>query len=89
MAGYSSTASAKASRIASCYRTVAAITPTDATAIGPYEAFIPGTSGNVALVPIGQTTAITIAVIAGQLYPIEFQGINATNTTSTGIVGLG
>lgn len=89
MAAYSTTPSQKPPTIRRVYRTVSAITPTDNSAIGPFEAFVVGVAGNVALVPIGSSSPVTIAAIAGYVYPIEFQGINATGTTATGIVGLG
>ncbi len=89
MAAYSTTPSQKPPTIRRVYRTVAAVVPTDASAIGPFEGFVVGVAGNVALVPVGQSTPVTIAAIAGFIYPIEFQGINATGTTATGIVGLG
>ncbi len=87
---YSTTPAQKPSHIATVYRGVPVpITPTDNTAIGPFEALYIGGAGNVALVPVGSTTPVTFACIAGQILPQEFQGINATGTTATGLVGLG
>jgi len=78
------------SKVHECYRQMAAITPTDNTAIGPFSALYVGGAGNVAVVPLGQTTAVVFdAVPAGTILPLEFQGINATSTTATNLVGLG
>lgn len=89
MAAYSSAPNARHSKIEAVYRNVVAINPTDNSAIGPFEAFTVGVSGNVALVPVGSTVAVTIYAIAGFWYPVEFQGINNTGTAATGIVGYG
>jgi hypothetical protein len=77
-------------RIATAYCSAAAITPTDNTQIGPYEALYVGAAGNVALCPLGQTNVVTfVGVAAGTVLPIACQGVNATNTTASNIVGLG
>lgn len=65
-----------------------AITKSDTTVYAPpLDAFIPGSTANVAIVDLNGDT-VTIAVIAGQLYPIGASKIMSTNTTATGIVGL-
>lgn len=77
-------------RVAECYRTVAAITPTDATAIGPFVALYVGGGGDVELVPMNATTPVLFkAVPTGTLLRVAFQGINSTGTTATNMVGLG
>lgn len=64
------------------------ITKSDVTVYAPpLDAFIPGTTANVAIVDLAGDT-VTIAVIAGQLYPVAAKQIMSTNTTATGIVGL-
>lgn len=89
MTGYSANQNQKPPKIATVYRTATAITPTDATAIGPFEGFYVAVAGTVAIVPTGQTSPVTLTVQAGTYHPIEIQGVNSTGTTSTGIVGLG
>ncbi len=90
MAGYSTTSLQKFAKIATVYRTAVAITPTDATAIGPFECLYVGGAGDVALVPLGQSTPVVFkAVPAGTFIPVECQGVNLTSTTATNIVGLG
>jgi hypothetical protein len=89
MAAYSTAPLSKPPTIRKVYRTVAAITPADNAAIGPFQAFVAGGAGVVQPVPLGQNTPVAITVIAGFTYEIEFQSINATGTTATGIVGLG
>lgn len=67
---------------------VQAITKSDVTVYNPpLDGFIPGTSANVAIKDLAGDT-VTIAVIAGQLYPIGASMIMSTNTTATGIVGV-
>lgn len=77
------------SRIATCYENYAPITPTDNTPIGPFAALWVGGAGTVAVVPRNSTTPVSFTVAANTLLPIAFQGINATGTTATGLVGLG
>lgn len=89
MAAYSTTPNQKPPKIASVYRTGAAITPTDNTAIGPYEGFYVGSGGTIAVIPSGQTSVLNMTVQDGSYHPLEIQGVNATGTTSTGIIGLG
>jgi len=77
-------------KLAEVYENVAAITPTDNTVVGPYSALYVGGAGNVALCPRNSTTPVIFyAVPAGTVLKVAFQGINATNTTATNLVGLG
>lgn len=70
------------------YQKATAITKSDSTTYTPpLDAWIPGTTANVAIVDLAGNT-VTIAVIAGQLYEIGASKIMSTNTTATGIVGL-
>lgn len=65
-----------------------AITKSDATVYNPpLDAFIPGTTANVAITDLSGNV-VTIAVIAGQQYNIGASKVMSTNTTATGIVGL-
>ena len=43
--------------------------------------------GNIVCVFRVDTTAVTIAVVAGVVYPFRIRRINSTNTTATGITG--
>ncbi len=48
-----------------------------------------GTGGDVAVVGIGQTAAVTIKnVPAGTLLPFRLDRVNSTNTTASDIVGI-
>lgn len=77
-------------RIATAYVTATAITPADNAPIGPFQALYVGVTGNVAVCPLGQTSPVTfVGVQAGTILPIACQGVNATNTTATNILGLG
>ena len=89
MAGYA-VSTAQPRRVATSFATGAAITPTDNTAIGPYFGLYVGGAGDIAIVPTGQTSPVTLkAVPVGTYLPIAFQGINNTGTTATNLVGLG
>lgn len=76
-------------KIGTMYQTVTAITPADNTAFAPFQAFMVNVAGNIVICPEGQTTTVTLAVLAGTIYPIAIQGVNATSTTATGIFGFG
>lgn len=90
LAAYSVAAPLKVPKTATVYQNAVAITPTDNTQIGPFACLYVGGTGNVALVPADSTTAVVFyGVPAGTFIPVAFQGINATNTTATDLVGLG
>lgn len=94
MAGYSVPSAITPAKISTAYQVAQAITPTDATKIGPYQGFIVGVAGNVVVVMAngdgnGGVTTVTIPALAGVIYPLAIQGVNSTGTTATGIVGLG
>lgn len=94
MAAYSVPSALTPAKVATAYQVAQAITPTDNTKIGPYQGFLVGADGNVAVVMAngdgtGGVAAVTIAAKAGFIYPLAIQGVNATGTTATGIVGLG
>ena len=77
-------------KIAEVYQNQVAITPADNTAIGPFQAVYVGGAGNITLVPRNSTTPVLYtAVPVGTILRVAFQGINATGTTATALVGLG
>jgi len=74
---------------------VFSITPSDANYLAdandqplPARAFMVNVAGNIVIIPVGQTSAVTLAVNAGVIYPIQIKKVNSTNTTATGIFGL-
>jgi hypothetical protein len=90
MAAYAAPASPRHPVVNECYENAVAITPADNTAIGPYQALYVGGAGNVVLIPYNSTTPVTFTgVPAGTILRVHFQGINATSTTATALVGLG
>lgn len=90
MPGYVAAAAVKTARVATAFATYTAITPADATPIGPFAALYVGTAGDVALVSVNATTAVVFKNLpAGTVLPAQFQGVNATNTTAANLVGLG
>ena len=65
-----------------------AVTPSD-TAENTYDAIFVGTSGNIALVKKGGTTAVTFNNVGdGEFLPLSCSKVMSTNTTATNIVGL-
>lgn len=77
-------------RIQNVYNECVAITPADNTQIGPWRALYVGVTGNVTLCPLNSATVVTFeGVPAGTVLPVAFQGVNATGTTATNLVGLG
>lgn len=90
MAAYAAPASPRPSKVLECYENATAIVPADNTAIGPFEALYVGGTGNVVLIPYNSITPVTFnGVPAGTILRVHFQGVNATSTTATGLVGLG
>jgi hypothetical protein len=71
-----------------------AITKSDTTTYTPQSggylsALYVGGAGDVAIMPVGDTTAVTFsAVPAGTVIPVRCQKVMSTNTTATAIVGL-
>lgn len=77
-------------RIVESYGSAVAVTPADNAAIGPFAAVYVGGAGNIALVPRNSPTPVTFyAVPAGAVLRVACQGVNATGTTATNLVGLG
>lgn len=71
-------------------RTAAAVTPSDATTLDPVpRALYIGTAGNVAVILIDDSTAVTfVGVTAGSILPVRPQKVMATNTTASNIVAV-
>lgn len=64
------------------------VTPSDSTEYDPpLRSLYITAAGNISVRTVAQTT-ITIAVPANFLLPLAVDKVNATNTTSTGIIGL-
>lgn len=69
-------------------RNAIAVTPHDTNPLVPIpDALLIGGAGNVVLRARGDSTDVTIAVVAGQYLLIEAQYVRTT-TTATGIVAL-
>jgi len=66
-----------------------AITPNDATDVTGLRGIYVGGAGNLALMAIGDTDAVTLTgVLAGTIIPVRAKYVMATNTTATALVGL-
>ena len=89
MAAYAAPSNQQPPKIAEVYENQVAITPADNTAIGPFMALKVGGAGTVVLCPRNSTTTVSYTVVAGELLRVSFQGVNATGTTATALVGLG
>ncbi len=82
-------------RTVTVYQQGVAIVPTNNTQIGPYAGLWIGVGGDVTVVfrngdGAGGVTPVTFSnVPSGTLLPIGVQGVNATGTTASGILGLG
>lgn len=82
-------------RVATMFQFAKAIVPADNTQIGPFAGFYVGGFGDVTVCARngdgqGGVTVVTLkAVSAGTLIPLGIQGVNATNTNATNIIGLG
>lgn len=65
-----------------------AVTPSDTTVV-KYRALYVGTTGDVAVVPMGGSSAVTfVGVPAGAILPIAVSKVMSTSTTASDIVGL-
>ena len=64
------------------------ITTSDSV-VQSWEAIYVGVAGNLAIIPAGQTDAITlVGVAAGTIIPIAVSKVMNTNTTASSLVGL-
>lgn len=91
MAANAAPAVKTAARVPTCYQNAVPITPTNNTLIGPFSGLFIGVSGDVTVImrnDDGSTPVLFKAVPVGIL-PIAVQGVNATGTTATNILGLG
>jgi len=77
------------SKIAEVFFNVTPIVPANNTPIGPFSAFMVGAGGTIAICPLRAAAVVSLTVVAGQVYRIPIQGVDAAGTTATGIVGLG
>lgn len=91
MAVYAKPTQKNVARVMPAYQVADTITPADNTQIGPYMGFICSVAGVVVFCPRNDdgTNKVTLTCLAGVIYPFEIQGIDSTNTTATGIKGLG
>lgn len=75
------------SRPGEVWYNVATITPATGVPIGPYSAFMVGANGTIIICPLKSASVVTLTVIAGIVYRIPIQGVDAGGS-ATGIVGL-
>lgn len=69
-------------------KNLAAVTPSDATVVNCRALYV-GTTGNVAILAIGDSSAVTLSSVpAGALLPIACAKVMSTNTTASNIVAL-
>lgn len=67
---------------------LSAVTPHDSNS-NAYRALYIGGAGNVAVVAVDDTSAVTlVGVPAGTVLPIATSKVMSTNTTATSIVGI-
>lgn len=67
----------------------AAVTKSDATVLPPTRAVYVGGAGDLAVIFVGDTAAVTLSSVpAGTLLPIQVNKVMSTNTTATNIVAL-
>lgn len=68
---------------------LAAVTPSDSTDLTGARAVYVGGAGNVALIAIDDSAAVTFtAVPAGHIIPVRVSRVMSTNTTATNIVAI-
>lgn len=66
-----------------------AVTPNDSTDLGVVRALYVGAGGNVAVVAIHDSSAVTlVGVPTGTIIPVMVSKVMATNTTATSIVAI-
>ena len=66
-----------------------AITPSDSTDLAtPARSLYVGTAGNLSVILVGDTAAVTFTNVQAGYHPIRVKRIRATGTTATGIIGL-
>lgn len=70
------------------YQLAVAETPADDGNVGLARGFYVGVTGNVSVVCKNGSTAVFVAVPAGEIIPIEISRVNATGTTASSILVL-
>jgi hypothetical protein len=64
-----------------------AVTKSDTTVVAARALYIGGT-GDVAVVPKGQTDAVTFKAVPVGFFPVSVSKVMSTNTTATDIIAL-
>jgi len=64
-----------------------AVTPSDSTVISCRALWV-GTTGNLAVLGVGDTVAVTIMNVPVGLFPFAVQKVMNTNTTASNIVAI-
>lgn len=71
------------------YKELTAITTSNSTTYDrPFDAFMVGGDGDVAITDLKGSTVVVKGLLAGVIYPISATKFNATSTTATNLVGL-
>lgn len=67
-----------------------AVTPSDTAELelGPCRALWVGVSGDVAVIAVGDTSAVTLVGVPAGVLPVMAKRVMATNTDATDIVAL-
>lgn len=65
----------------------ALVTKSDTTVLNARALYIGGT-GDVAVIPLGQTAAVTFSAVPIGFFPVSVSKVMSTNTTATLIVAL-
>ena len=65
----------------------ATVTPSDSTILSARALYI-GVTGNVAVIPLGGTVAVTFSNVPVGILPVSVSKVMSTNTTATSIVAL-
>lgn len=91
MAAYAAPAQKSAPRVPTEFQSAVAITPADATAIGPYAALYIGVAGDVKVCLRNDdgTHLVIFKSCPVGILPVAVQGVEATGTAATNILGLG
>lgn len=64
------------------------VTPDDDTDVGPYRALWIGVTGDVAVIHVGDSSAVTYTNVPVGWYPWAVKRVMATNTDADEIVGM-
>ena len=68
----------------------AAVTPADGAdlSVKPTRGLMVGADGDVSVIFMGDTSAVTLTLKAGVVYPFAVNRVRSTGTTATGIKAL-